>query len=101
MSTLLVQIFFGWPAILVSLALCIAGLLFKRVLLVILGALLFVPFSLYLSGYPTVRAAALLLPLCLFGAAYALYRKKTLISWLLILPALLASAGMAVLVLTQ
>lgn len=95
------QIFFGWPSILASLALCIAGLLAKRPLLVALGAALFIAPGLYLSGYPALRWFGLLLPLCLFGAAYALRRKKAVVAWLLTLPALIVSAWLAFLVLNQ
>lgn len=98
---MLAQIVFGWPAILASLALCIAGLLAKRPLLVILGAALFIAPGLYLSGYPALRWFGFLLPVCLFAAAYALQVKKTLIAWLLTLPALIISAWLALLVLNQ
>ncbi|MCX6033842.1 MAG: hypothetical protein NTV38_02525 [Chloroflexi bacterium] len=101
MSTLLVQIIFGWPAILVSLALCIAGLLSKKVPLVVIGALLFVPPAWFLSGYPRVYWLGPLLPIFLLGAAYALHRKNMLLAWLLTLPAIVVSAWLAVIVLTQ
>jgi hypothetical protein len=101
MFTLLLQMIFGWPAILGSLALCVAGILSKKVFLVIVSALLFMPVSLFLSGYPPVRWLGPLLPIFLFGAAYALYRQNKLLAWLLTLPVLLFSAVLALIVLTQ
>jgi hypothetical protein len=98
---MLAQIVFGWPAIITALVLCIAGLIAKRPLLMVLGAAVFIAPGLYLSGYPAIRWFGILLPVCLFGAAYALRRKKTLIAWLLTLPALIVSARLAYLVLTQ
>ena len=101
MSALLVQIIFGWPAILVSLALCIAGLLWMKAFMVVIGAVMFIPASWFLSGYPPVRWLAPLLPLFLLGAAYAVHRKKKLLAWLLTLPSMVFSASLAVIVLTQ
>ncbi len=98
---MLVRIVFGWPAILTALALCLTGLLAKRPLLVALGAALFIGPGLYLSGSPAINWLGFLLPACLFGSAYALRQKKTGIAWLLTLPALLVSAWLAVVVLTQ
>jgi hypothetical protein len=98
---MLAQIVFGWPAIITSLVLCIAGLIAKRPMLVVLGAVFFIAPGLYLSASPAVRWFGLLLPLCLFGSAYALRQKKPWIAWLLLLPALIASAWLAILVLTQ
>jgi len=101
MSTHLVQIIFGWPAILVSLSQCIAGLISKKVLPVVLGALVFVPISWFLSAYPPVHGLWPILPFFLLGAAYALHRKKIILAWLLILPAIVFSAWLAVLILAQ
>jgi hypothetical protein len=101
MPALLVQIIFGWPAILVSLALCIAGLLSKKVFLVVIGALIFGPVSWFLSGYPPLRGLGPFLPIFMLGSAYALYRIKFSIAWLLILPVIIFSAWLAVIVLTQ
>jgi hypothetical protein len=98
---MLAQIVFGWPAIITSLVLCVAGLIARRPWLVISGAALFIAPGLYLSGYPAIRWFGLLLPVCLFGAAYALRQEKTLIAWLLTLPALIVSIWLAVVVLTQ
>ena len=100
-TEMLAQIVFGWPAIITSLVLSAAGILFRRPFLVALGAVFFIAPALYLSGYPAIRWFGLLLPVCLFGAAYAVRKKKPVIAWLLTLPALVASVWLAYLVLTQ
>jgi hypothetical protein len=71
MTSILVQIIFGWPAIITSLLIALAGLIWKRQWLLLASAILFTPFSWYLSGYPSVRGAAFLLPLFLVGVAIA------------------------------
>jgi hypothetical protein len=95
------QIVLGWPAIITSLALCVAGLLAKRAWLVALGAAFFVGPGWYLSGYPAVRWFGYLLPACLFAAALALWKKRPAIAWMLTLPALATSAWLGFLVLAQ
>ena len=95
------QIVFGWPSIITSLVLSVAGLLAKRPLLVALGGVFFLGPALYLGGYPAIGWFGLLLPVGLFGAAFALRQKKPWIAWLLVLPALIASVWLAILVLTQ
>lgn len=98
---MIAQIVFGWPSIITSLVLSIAGMALKRPWLAALGAAFFIAPGLYLSGYPALRGFGLLLPACLFGAAYALRRGKSVIAWLLTLPALIVSAWLAILVITQ
>jgi hypothetical protein len=101
MSTILVQIIFGWPAIILSLALCIAGVIWMKVWPVVIGAIVLIPASWFLSGYPPLHGLAPLLPLILLGAAYVVYRKKKLLAGLLILPAIVFYAWLAVIVITQ
>ncbi|KAF0106713.1 MAG: hypothetical protein FD146_2305 [Anaerolineaceae bacterium] len=101
MTTILVQIFFGWPAIIVSLLAAIAGLTWKRWWLLLVSAALFLPVSWYLSGYPAIRGFGFLLPIFLLGAAFAVRARKFLSAWLLASPVFLASAWLAVLVLSQ
>jgi hypothetical protein len=101
MSTLLVQIFFGWPAIIVSLLLAIAGLAWKRWWLLIIAAALFVPVSWFLSGTPAFRWFGLLLPAFLLASAFAVRARKFVPAWLLASPVFLASAWLAALVLSQ
>ena len=82
---------FGFPAVFVSLAVSVAGVLKDKFWLVIIGAVLFVPFSYYINGYPSLRGFAILLPLFQMGSAAAVREKNKLWAWLLLAPALFVS----------
>ncbi len=101
MSDILVQIIFGWPAVIISLALSAAGILWRKPVMLVIGAVICVPFAWYLSGYPAIRSAANLLPLLTGSAAYAIHKDKTNLAWLLHSPFILVSAGLAYIVITQ
>lgn len=101
MSELLIQIVFGWPFIILSLLVSLFGLITKRYWLLLIGAILFAPFSYYLSGAPGIHWIGFAFPLFIVGAAFAVRAGKMLLAWTLNLPALLISAWTAFLVLTQ
>jgi hypothetical protein len=101
MVEILVRIFFGWPAIIATLLVTVAGLAWKRYWLLLVGALLFFPVSLYLSGIPAIRGLGLFLTAFLVGAAFAVRARKLPLAWLLVSPVFIVSAGLAYLVLTQ
>ena len=88
MNGLLVVMIFGFPAVFVSLAVSVAGVLKDKFWLVIIGAVLFVPFSYYINGYPSLRGFAILLPLFQMGSAAAARERNMLWAWLLLAPAL-------------
>jgi len=90
-SQALVVLIFGFPAVFVSLILSVAGILKDKFWLVIMGAVLFVPFSYYLNGYPNLRGFAILLPLFQMGSAAAVRERNRLWAWLLLVPSFLAS----------
>jgi len=94
-STLLVQIIFGWPAIIASLLAATAGLVWKRWWALLITA------CLYLMGYPPIRGLGFLLPIFLLGAAFALQARKLEPAWLLASPVFIVSAWLAVLAITQ
>jgi len=100
-SDLLVQIVFGWPFIIISLLVSLFGLITKRYWLLLIGAVLFAPFSYYLYGAPGIRWVALALPLFQFAAAFAVRNNKMLLAGILTLPAFLVSVWTAFLVLSQ
>ncbi len=100
-ETLLVQIIFGWPAIITSLLLSIAALLRRKPWLLIVGGVIVIPFSWYLSGYPMISTPAILLPLFQFGAAWALLREKKVLAWLLLAPLMIIMTFLLVIVLAQ
>lgn len=101
MSELLVQIIFGWPFIILSLLVCLVGLITKHYWLLLVGAVLFAPFSYYLSGAPGIRWIGFAFPLFQAGAAFAVRGNKMPLAWILTLPAFLVSAWLAFVVLSQ
>jgi hypothetical protein len=94
----LIQIFLGWPAILFSLGLAIAGILSKRTVSSLMSGVLMLPPAWYLSHY---SAMFWFLPVLLFGSAYAISRDKVEYGILLIIPVLVATAGLGAVVLSQ
>jgi hypothetical protein len=101
MTGTLVQIIFGWPAIILSLLATLSGLIWKRFWLLLVAAVLFFPFSLYLSGFPAVRVLGLFLPVFQLGAALAVRARKLPFAWVLASPVFIVSALLAYLVLSQ
>jgi phosphate/sulfate permease len=101
MSTILVQIIFGWPAIILSIVVSIAGILKKWPWMLVLGGVVCAPFTLYLSGFTYLHFFAFLLPFFQFGAAWAVHAKRMVLAWVLLLPLTLIIAILAFLVLTQ
>lgn len=101
MTDTLVVIFFGWPAILSSLALALAGILMRRHLLLPISAILIVLPSWYLSGYPAIGWIGLSLPLFLLGAAFAVRKERFQLAWVFMIPPFLISALLAYFVIYQ
>lgn len=95
---LLVQIIFGWPAIITSILLSIAGVWLKKPVLLVVAGVVCIPFTYYLSGF---RTPAVILPLFQFGSAYAVARQKDLIAWSLLAPLVIIAVILAYAVLTQ
>jgi hypothetical protein len=84
MGEALIQIIFGWPAIITSILLSIAGVWLKKPALLVTAGIVCIPFTYYLSGF---RTPAVILPLFQFGSHLG---QKNLIAWLLITPSLIA-----------
>jgi hypothetical protein len=97
-SNLLVQIIFGWPAIITSILLSIVGVWLKKPILLVVAGMVCIPFTYYLSGF---RTPAVILPLFQFGSAIAIARQKSLIAGLLVAPLILVAIFLAYAVLTQ
>ncbi len=79
-------ILLGWPAILVSLALSVLGIVRGRPAWLVVAAIVVVPISLYLAGTPRFRWIALVFPVLLFGARIAIRRSHLWLAWTLIVP---------------
>ena len=90
---------FGWPMTILALGCVLAGILFSRWKLTLLGGILFLPPTWFISLY---FSYALILPLFLFVSAYFVAKNKTFVAFLLTLPVLALTAWwLAFLVLTQ
>jgi hypothetical protein len=99
MTETLVQIVFGWPAIIIAILLSLAGVWQKKPGLLIASAIVSVPFTYYVSN--GFRSPLVLLPVLELGAAFALKRQANRIAWLLTAPLLIVAAVLAYTVLTQ
>jgi hypothetical protein len=99
MTEILVQIIFGWPAVITSILLSVTGIRLKKPALLIASGFICIPFTYYISN--GFRNPAALLPLFQFASAYALARNRELITWLLITPLIMVSMALAYAVLTQ
>jgi hypothetical protein len=91
MPDLFIIMLFGFPAVFVSLLLSALGVWKEKYWLVLLGAVLFIPFSYYLSGAPGSYRLPLFLPLFQAFSAVAVREKQKRWAWLLLLPAGLAA----------
>jgi hypothetical protein len=86
MLEILVVIFFGWPAILVTIVFSLIGLFkYNYRLLVSAAILAFGPFW-FLSGFPVVHSPVFLAPVLLFSAAFFESRGREMLAWLLAIP---------------
>jgi hypothetical protein len=99
MTDILVQIIFGWPAIITSILLSIAGILMKKPELLVIAGFIGIPFAAYLTAGS--HLPGLLLPVFQFGSAYAVKRQKTLMAWMLVVPIIISALMLAYVVLTQ
>jgi hypothetical protein len=88
LTDILVVMIFGFPAAILSLLLSVIGVLTEKFWLVVIGAILFAPFSYYLSGTPGLAGLPILLPGFQVGSAVAVCEKSKLWAWLLLVPAL-------------
>jgi hypothetical protein len=98
MTDLLIPIFFGFPAVLISLTVSVIGILKEKFWLVIIGAVLFIPFSYYLSGSPGSYRLPILLPLSQVISAAAVRGKNKIWAWVLLAPAFLATLWVIVII---
>lgn len=73
-----------------TVVLSLIGLFKANYRFLVAAAVLAVPFSWFLSGFPAIHSLVFLLPLLIFGAAFALYRGHEMIAWLVALPFFLA-----------
>ena len=83
----LIMMIFGFPAALLALLLSVIGVFKEKFWLVLIGAVLFIPFSYYLSGSPSLAGLPILLPGFQVVSAVAVRQERKLWAWLLLVPA--------------
>ena len=83
MLDFLLSLLAGWPAILTTVILTLIGLLRSNYRFLLGAAILAVPFSWYLSGFPLVRSPVFLTPALIFGAAWAMRYGREMLAWVL------------------
>ena len=101
MVDILVQIVFGWPMIILSLAVSVAGILKKWSWMLVLGGVLCIPFTVYLSGFTYLHFFAFLLPFFQFGAAWVVRSRRKILPWIFLLPLFSIMFVLAIMVLSQ
>jgi hypothetical protein len=87
----LVILFFGFPAVFVSLLVSAIGVWKGKYWPVVVGALLFIPFSYYLNGAAHNNGLPFLLPLFQILSAAAVREKNKPWAWILLAPSLLVT----------
>jgi hypothetical protein len=93
LNDILIQLVFGFPAGILSLLVSALGIWKKWPIALILAGIWAGPATIYLSfasGIPLY-----LLGLLQFGGAYAVYKDKPRIAWILLIPLLMATLFMA------
>ena len=86
MLDFIIWLFVGCPGILVSVILSVIGLLKNKYRLMVVSAILALPFSWFLSGFPAIRSPVILTPLFVFGSAWAVRHGRPMLAWLLAIP---------------
>lgn len=86
MLDFLLSLLAGWPAILVTVVLAVYGLIKNNYRFLLGAAILAVPFSWFLSGFPLVRSPIFLMPVLIFGAAWAMRYEREMLAWMLAIP---------------
>ena len=83
MLDFLLSLFVGWPAIVTTVGLAVYGLVKNNYRFLLGAAILAVPFSWFLSGFPFVRSPIFLAPVLIFGAAWAMRFGREMLAWIL------------------
>lgn len=86
MLDFLLSLLAGWPAIIVTVILAIYGLVKNNYRYLVGAAIVAVPFSWFLSGFPVVRSPIFLTPVLIFGSAWAMRYGREMVAWLLAIP---------------
>lgn len=90
MLDFLLSLLVGWTAILLTVILGMIGLIRNNYRFLLAAAILAIPFSWFLSGFPVIRSPAFLMPVLLFAASYFMFREREMLAWLAAIPFFLA-----------
>ncbi len=101
MLELLLSILVGWPAILATVVLALIGLIKNQYRFILAAAILALPFSWFLSGFPAIQSPAFLLPVLLLGSSYFMFRHREMLAWLSAIPFFLAVLLLLFVVMSQ
>jgi hypothetical protein len=82
MINLILLLLAGWPAIIITLILAGIGLFKNNYRFLLWAAILSVPFSWYLAGFPIIRSPVFLTPVLVFCSAWAMRYDRQMISWI-------------------
>jgi hypothetical protein len=86
MLDFLLSLFAGWPAILMTVILAAYGLVKNNYRFLLGAAILAIPFSWFLSGFPVIRSPIFLTPVLVFGSAWAMRYGREMLAWILAIP---------------
>lgn len=86
LNVIIAQVVFGWPFVVLSLAISIIGITGNRAWIVLVGAVLILPFCYNLNATSMFRGVGLFLPLFHIGSAVAVHEESDLWAWLLLVP---------------
>ena len=86
MIDFLLSLLVGWTAIIATLILALIGLIRNNYRFLLAAAVLALPFSWFLSGFPVIRSPAFFMPALLFGSSYFMFRRREMVAWLLAIP---------------
>ncbi len=80
----LVAVLFGWPTLVLGIALAVCGARLQRPVLPLLGTIVVLPTAWYLSGTPRFAVFAWLLPVLLAASALSVGRRWRAATWSLL-----------------
>jgi hypothetical protein len=101
MLELWIPLLLGWPAIIIALLLSLFGIIRRKPRVLIASAILVLPISFYLLGSPRIGWLGLLIPFLFVGVGMAIYRKKIVLAWSLLVPYIAVFSWLAVVVIKQ
>ena len=96
-----VAVLFGWPAVVLSLALTLTGIAVGRWRVALVGTLIGSPFLLYLFGSPRIGWLSLLVGGLYLGSAQAVARSHRALAFAMATPFVVLASFIAWLVLSQ